>query len=71
MYPIQKFLIVPITSFIDKEKKMFFLAQDPIQDPRLYLVVVSLQSPLSCNSSPSVFVFHDLNILEEYKPVIL
>lgn len=42
MYPIQKFLIVPITSFIDKEKKMFFLAQDPIQDSRLYLVVVSL-----------------------------
>ena len=42
--------------------------QDPIQDYALHLTDRSPELPLIWNSS-FAFVFHDINMLEEYKPV--
>lgn len=55
--------IIPITCFIAIPP----LIRDPIKDHALYIVVMSLSSPLIWNI-PN-FVFHDINIFEEHRLV--
>lgn len=50
--------------------RILFLNQDPTQDRTLLLVVMSLWSHLTWNSS-SAFVFQDVDFFEEYGPAVL